>query len=275
MDTHEKFIIKEQYNITNIPKHIWTFWDNAELPEIVVKCIDTWKKYNSDYEITILSKDNLKEWIPEYDVFSFRFANSPQKISDFIRIIIIAKYGGIWIDASTILTKSLNWIHDIHNENNCEFIGYYINKKTTNIKYPVLENWFFATVPKSTFMCNWRDAFLKLNEFNEIKDYIKYLVNQKVDLQGIGESEYFTMHLAAQYVLQKKMTPEEIKKKLHLMKAEDGPLKYLAINNFNPDGMKKICTDKNLYTSIIKITGSQRNYMNNNKDTLCIFDITK
>ena len=33
---------------TNIPKKIWTYWDNDNLPDIIVKCIDTWKKTESE-----------------------------------------------------------------------------------------------------------------------------------------------------------------------------------------------------------------------------------
>ena len=270
---NEYFTINQNNDIYEIPKHIWAYWDTNELPDIINKCIDTWKKYNPTYEITILSKDNIRDWLPETDVFSFRYATTHQKTSDFIRILILAKYGGIWIDASTILTESLDWVFDIQKKNKCEFIGYYINKKTTNRKYPVLENWFFAAVPNSTFMANWKDAFVKLNEYDTIKDYIKYLTDSNVDLQGVGASEYFTMHLAAQYVMQKQMTPNDINTKLYLMKAEDGPLKYLALNNFTNDGIKKICNDKNLQTSIIKLPGTQRDYINKNNDTYCIFAI--
>ena len=34
---------KDGFNTnTNIPKKIWTYWDNDKLPKIVEKCINTW-----------------------------------------------------------------------------------------------------------------------------------------------------------------------------------------------------------------------------------------
>jgi mannosyltransferase OCH1-like enzyme len=53
-------IYKETFEInTSIPKKIWTYWDNDRLPEIIEKCINTWKKHNPNYEIIVLSKQNL------------------------------------------------------------------------------------------------------------------------------------------------------------------------------------------------------------------------
>ena len=49
---------KERFETTaNIPKKIWSYWDNNNLPEIIEKCINTWKIHNPNYEIIVLSKD--------------------------------------------------------------------------------------------------------------------------------------------------------------------------------------------------------------------------
>ena len=66
------------------------------------------------------------------DISSVNFASlTPQRQSDWIRLYVLHKYGGIWIDSSTILTDSFKWLH---NKNSTAF-GYYIKKFTTNQNY--------------------------------------------------------------------------------------------------------------------------------------------
>ena len=271
------FIIILKYMFINdskpaIPKQIWTFWDSDDLPDTVLKCIHSWRVYNPDYKITILSKQNIKNYLPEIDILGFKYANTPQRISDFIRINIIRDYGGFWLDASILLKCSLNYFRDIQQKNNCEFIGYYINRSTTNSNYPVIENWFFGAIPHSEFIRKWRDVFLSINDYITIPDFVEKM-KKDVDLQNIRNLDYLTMHIAAQYVLQKCMSHKDIKNKLFLFKAEDGPFKYVAENNWNSNrAIRALCVDVNLKTPIIKFTGRERKVIEKNKDYYkCVF----
>jgi hypothetical protein len=257
-----------------IPKHIWTFWDSDNLPNTVIKCIDSWKKYNPDYEITLLKKETINQYIPETDIYSLKHANTPQRISDFVRIHVLKKYGGFWIDASILLTDSLEFIRKKQQEGNYELVGYYIDKMTTNFECPIIENWFFAALPNSTFLNKWCDAFLKINDYDNMDDYVKYIENEGVNLQKIEYRNYLTMHVAAQYVFQKQMTPTEIKLKLYLMSAHDGPFKYLVKNDWdNKKALTNLCTNPELKNPIIKFCGGQRSTIENNQELQCVFNI--
>lgn len=51
---------KECFTNNNIiPKKIWTYWNDDKMPELIIKCIDTWKNENKDYEITILKNKRI------------------------------------------------------------------------------------------------------------------------------------------------------------------------------------------------------------------------
>jgi mannosyltransferase OCH1-like enzyme len=262
-------------NANEIPKLIWAFWDNDDIPITVQKCIDTWKKYNPDYKITIVSKKNIKEYIDDVDIFGLKYANTPQRTSDFIRVYLLKRYGGFWIDASIMLTSNLEWIRDIQKKDNYEVVGYYIERFTTNQDYPVIENWFFACVPNSNFLNKWYEIFMKINEYDNIDDFVNFITKESnVDIQKIDSPGYLTMHISAQYVMQKLMTIEDIKKQLYLMKAEDGPFKYLHSNNWEQHkAIKAICENSEFKTPIIKFRGPERNIIEQNKDLDCIFNI--
>ena len=267
----QHFKIKEYFEENNdknvIPKKIWTFW-NGEIPNVVYKCINTWKKYNPEYKITLLNKENLSQYLPELDISNMKNIDSDARLSDIIRLNILAKEGGIWSDASIICLKPFDWINDLHNNEGSEFVGYYIDSFTLpqyKEKSPVIESWFFACVPQSKFVCDWRDEFTKITKFNSINDYLNDLKSQSVNFQNIAIPHYLTIHLSAQKVLQ-----SDKKYKLSLVKAEDDAFKYLTQNGW--DSKKAIqnlvdCNNKSIKTcsscsflqgKIIKLRGDER-----------------
>jgi hypothetical protein len=264
-------LIKRSSNFSNeIPKTIWTFWNSDDFPKTVQKCIDTWRSSNPDYNIIILNKTNIKEYLPEIDVYSLKHNDSPARTSDFIRCHVLPKYGGVWVDASIIINKPLSTIINT----NYSFTGYYLEGFTTNSDYPVLENWFFACTKGNEFVSKWRDAFMKLNNYETPEQYSEYIKSLGVDVQQIYDLNYLAMHVAAQYVFQKEMTPQSIKTNLNLLKAEDGPYKYLFDSDWNSGkSVESICKD-NRYknTPFIKLRGPERNFVETNDEMFCVFD---
>jgi len=262
-----KEFFEENNDKNMIPKKIWTFW-NGEIPNVVNKCINTWKKYNPEYKITLLNKENLSQYLPELDISNMKNIDSDARLSDIIRLNILAKEGGIWSDASIICLQPFDWINDLHNKEDSEFVGYYIDSFTIpqyKDKSPVIESWFFACVPQSKFVCDWRDEFSKITKFNSINDYLNDLKSQSVNFQNIAMPNYLTIHISAQKVLQGNK-----KYKLSLVKAEDDAFKYLTQNGW--DSKKAIknlvdCTNEPIKSTsscsflqgkIIKLRGDER-----------------
>ncbi len=265
----------EGYYQKTVPKIIWTFWDSDDLPEIVQKCIDTWKKTNPEYKINIVSKNNIDEFLPGNNIFSLPHCkNSMQRSSDFIRLQLLYLYGGFWIDASTILNGSLNYFLDIQESTGCDFLGYYLSGFTTLPKYPVIESWFLVCVPESIIIKLWLDCFSMINKYPELSQYLDWVKDEEnIDLQKIEAPEYLTIHVACQHMLQKYFSPEEIQSKIHIEKAEDGPLKYLAENDWDSKvALGKVCNDSNYKTLVLKMRGMERHELEKDEKLLCIFD---
>ena len=91
-----------------IPKVIHYCWFGGnELPELAMKCIDSWKKFCPDYEI--------KQWNEKnYDLDSSRYIKEAYKnkkwafVSDYARLDIIYNNGGIYLDTDVELIKPLD-----------------------------------------------------------------------------------------------------------------------------------------------------------------------
>jgi hypothetical protein len=155
------------------PKKIWTFWDSEKLPLVVQKCIDTWRKHNPDYEITVINKNNISNYT-DANILGMKHMESPPRLSDMVRLHVLDKHGGFWMDATIICHKSLEWIR----EKNVDFFGYYLDGFTLPEfveTSPVIESWFFACVPNSSLVNDWKNEFLEIQKYDNIDvcDYIK------------------------------------------------------------------------------------------------------
>lgn len=95
-------------------KKIFYFWEPREsLPGYLKLCIDTWQKNLPDYELIRLDYKNLYDYIDETDVprFAFDFFSKAHQ-SDIIRMVVLNKYGGIYLDCDTIVTGPLTVIEN-------------------------------------------------------------------------------------------------------------------------------------------------------------------
>lgn len=260
----------------NIPKIIWSFWHTTPLPPTVVEwCIETWKRRNRDYQIIILNNTTYTKYIDNIDVASLKHANdfNHTRFSDFVRINVLAKYGGVWIDSSCVCTTSIShWLdkvtkkHRRNGDNYVEFVGFYLSSFT--VKSPVIENWFFACVPQSKFMAQWRNEFMSTNMFDHMDDYIASVIAQGVDISGIpvGLRNYLAMHVAAQVVLHGRIIPRTLVL-LDAIEPNVGPLYYLQKYKFHSTrALRKLKTLE--AKPIIKFRGSERQIMEQNPKLL-------
>jgi hypothetical protein len=220
-------------DFSQIPNIIWTFWD-GEPSELVERCIQSWKKYNPSYEIHVLNKKNIKDYLPDINIDGFKRADdSLARYSDFVRLFVLARYGGIWMDASIICHKPLSWLHSIQKKFNVEMVAYYMDSFTDKqyIDFsPIIASWFIASIPNSAFLVDWCNEFLTINDYETADDYIKYLrEDQGVVSQYIGSVEYLAIYMSAQKLLQK--NPH--KYDLYLISAEKSPFKFLMDTNLD------------------------------------------
>jgi hypothetical protein len=170
---------KENYS-ENIPKIIWSFWDNPELPEFVKKCQQNWKKYAPNYEIKLLNKNNITEYVDMpnnwHDLPAYR-------ISDVLRLKLLEKYGGIWMDASILLLDNP--------DNFVEGDITLFTTPTTTSKNPIFENWFIASSKGNEIIKKWSNEVL----YALINDNIYIDLSSKYNKDLVEDPKYLICHL--------------------------------------------------------------------------------
>lgn len=233
--------IYKKTHSSEIPKIIWTFWD-GEPSKVVKKCIESWKYYNPNYEIRILNKSNYSQYI-DYDLEYIKHSKeSLARYSDYIRLAVLSRHGGIWMDASIICHAPFDWIHGIQTATGCEMIGFHFDDFTIPELLqisPVIESWFFACVPNSKFMNDWCNEFYRTELFSTIDDYIKQLYSENINLQNIDMQNYLAIHCAAQKVLQTRIIDYNI----IIFSAKNTPYKYLTDAGFDTTKGANLLTD--------------------------------
>jgi hypothetical protein len=90
---------------------IWQYWSqglsNQVLPEMVKLCFDSVDRYKGDFEVIRLSDDNIHEWIDLPNIIMEKYQSGligKAHFSDIIRLALLVTYGGLWLDATILLT---------------------------------------------------------------------------------------------------------------------------------------------------------------------------
>jgi len=91
-----------------IPKTIHYCWFGGNpLPELAVKCIESWKKYCPDYEIVEWNESNFDINCCDYAREAYE-AKKWAFVSDVARLYALVNYGGIYMDTDVEVLQSLD-----------------------------------------------------------------------------------------------------------------------------------------------------------------------
>ncbi|MCV3756150.1 UNVERIFIED_CONTAM: hypothetical protein DV033_10480 [Limosilactobacillus fermentum] len=93
-------------------KIVWWCWLQGveKAPEIVKVCLESVRRQFKGYKINIVTADNLEEYIeiPEYIKIKYKAGIIPNaNFSDIIRVMLLSKYGGVWIDSTVYCSNGL------------------------------------------------------------------------------------------------------------------------------------------------------------------------
>lgn len=189
-------------DVTSIPPILWTYWDDDRLPLVVRACLTSWRNHHPTIRIAVLHGDTLAEGMPPpppgFAVWP------PQAKSDWVRLTVLALFGGVWMDASTLLHAPLHFLDVLQARHRPDLIGYFNRERTHDAVFPMLENWFLAAPAHSPFMCQWQATFEAMLQADGSTDIAAISTDVPVSalLQGFSHTaDYFGCHAAAQYVL--------------------------------------------------------------------------
>ena len=143
-----------------IPKIAWLYWDGKIVSPLVKLCIQNMQTYLPDFKIRILNKNTLKDFLPDA-YLEMRNDLPLANFTDLVRLNLLEEYGGIWLDASIMLTENLDWAFLLKSTYNADLVGFYSDLITADFNNPILETWFLAAPKKSKIIVDWHAEFRK------------------------------------------------------------------------------------------------------------------
>gem|GEM_PF-230390 len=221
-----------------IPRIVWTWWDTPQPPLLVQRCLRGWARLNPHFSIRILHNDTLAHYLGDIPPAVQQLA--PAKRSDWLRLALLQRYGGIWLDASTLLTAPLDWILAEQQQSAADFVGYWLGRYTTDAACPVVESWLMAAPPASAFITAVQREFAQEAAPRSGAAYIQHLRQRGGEAyyqrlrQNIDIPDYLSIHLAMQAVLRSGQAAY----RLRLARAEDGPFYLHALGRWNRAALK-------------------------------------
>jgi hypothetical protein len=215
-----------------VPQIIWTYWNSEDLPLLVRKCVDSWRRQHVNYDVRVLTPANLAQYM-DIGPLAVEWNDSPAREADIVRLHVLAAHGGIWCDATVYLWAPF----PVAAGRDADFSGYYLDKVrgADGRAHPAIESWCFATPPGGVFVTAWRDAFMTAGGPGSIDDRAQAIMDAGVRLGRVEPMRnYLFVYVAVQHVLQTQLPADWAGKNMYLLNAAQGPVKYAVDNDWEP-----------------------------------------
>ena len=174
-------------------KTIWCYWDQGieNIYPFYKLCLQTWKEKNPYNSIIVVDKYNVYNFIDKKELPpNWEKIKSVQIKSDFVRLALLEKYGGIWCDISVICLRPINSIF----KQEKEIEGFAIKKFSRNNDLSVFENWFITAKKGSKIIKRWKEEMLRIFGDSVSVEEMDKTPFENVDLQNIEFGWNLTMH---------------------------------------------------------------------------------
>jgi hypothetical protein len=196
----------QNFETYEIPKIIWSYWDSTDtIPEAVSKIVKDRNKVLYDWEPRLLTNETIGDYInkDEYPDNYNGLAHCHK--ADWIRLYLLKKYGGVWLDASIIINsnKKFNDIYTTSIEKKSQITVYYLG----DVPLEFVENWYIMA-PKNSYIINkWYNEFTRAIQIG-FANYKTELIQNGIKVSQIylygPDDTYLTMHAAMQKLIQSK-----------------------------------------------------------------------
>ena len=240
-----------------IPKIIWSYWHTGKPPLVVEQCRRNWEKLNPGFAVNLVLGERLMEFVAPRDLPAEFHRLGGVRQSEWMRLYLLHRYGGIWLDASIILTQPLDWMIEAQTAGRAQYLGYYLDRFTARADCPVIDSWCMAAPLGSPFIADWFSEFCGA-ALTDSPAYIQALGRRREHiLQKINSPEYLAVHVAAQKLLNQKQGY-----RLHLIRAEDSAYFFqtragrLKRAGLFPNLLLRKCGDAP--PALIKLRGGER-----------------
>jgi len=256
--------------VYELPKIIFTYWDNEDENHIVNSFLQTWRNNIKSWKFVILNKKNITKYVDKDFIKKYE-NNQKYLFSDFLRLYLLYNYGGAWFDSTSIFIND-NFLDVYRAEmfKNKHDVTLYELKGGSG-KYPYLENWFIMAPKKSRFIGDLFSEFSNAYDMSFIKYKRKVLNNSNIELDKTLKGKkstniYLMQHAIIHYLLDKGN-----KYNINIKDAEESMFKVHKLTEWKDNEIINFIINNNDWSNFyaIKLTKGNRSGINDkNKKAL-------
>jgi hypothetical protein len=138
-----------------LPRTIWMAWYQGlrDAPPIIRVCHDSWVRQNPGWDVILLDETTADRYVNVGALVGRgRTDIDPQKRSELLRMNLLARYGGVWVDATCFCGTPLDdWIFDAAREDFFVFRDPGVGR--------IISNWFLACTKDSYLTRSFNDVY--------------------------------------------------------------------------------------------------------------------
>lgn len=176
-------------SVKNRKSKVWFCWLQGmeSAPEMVKVCYESVCRYLPEKDVVVIDERNYKEYVvvPEFIIEKYRKGIIPAALfSDILRLELLIKYGGTWIDSTVLMTDPATlptslkgrgsdaepghpWLDEVMDAELFMF-QYYTQDK----RFAGIGNWFITSRPEHWALKTVRDTLYEYwRLYNCVVDY--------------------------------------------------------------------------------------------------------
>ena len=187
----------ENFNISTKP-YLWVYWENKDgkpTPPIIELCLEIMKlRLSKNFNFIKLDQNNIIDYIPE--IIKRKSILDKLIIAhrvDYYRVLLLNKYGGLYLDADIIVLNDLNDIIDKLKD--YDYIGFGCTGYQCTNGYGTPSNWAMASKPNGILISRLK---------NHLENILDNISQDKIDYHTFGK-------LAIWHILQNLINKENYK----------------------------------------------------------------
>ena len=168
------------------PRIIWTFWDKGEanLPNFLHICLESWRLNCPGWNVIVLSPSNILEYLELGNDLPSTFFDIDRASlqSDVARIAVLARFGGIYTDISTLSMSNVAEEVYATLQGGASVYAYH----NFGWLHDFVAAWFVACKPREPVMVEWSRTLNHLLE-GRVSDED---IHQHPSLAGVDLADY-------------------------------------------------------------------------------------
>ena len=140
---------------------VWICWLQGikNAPEIVKVCYSSLQHHLTDREIIVITDENINQYVefPEHVQRKYKKGKIPRaQFSDLLRLELLIRYGGTWIDSTVLCTGNVNEKLIINDCLNADLFLFQFLKKG-EMRFLGISNWFITASSNQKTLLILRD----------------------------------------------------------------------------------------------------------------------